>query len=307
MTGAIAFAYSSDTTVDGVNTSGMGVGGANIDFAVSEAVEGLGTVSGGLGFAAASGKGSAVTGRDVTLAVKLSSGTGVKFYSGQGASYLAGGLASAGSAFDIGLDGYLIGSSSYADELSVSIPVMAGVTVGLAHAEPGVSGGGTGAAAAAGGAVQRYNTLSLGYSAGALALNAGYRTYDYQIADTTTSASSKNRFGASYDLGVVKLGAGMDQTSYTAGNTYTETLAGLTIPMGALTLGAQLGQVATSGYTTNYTFSGSLVGANYTFSKRTYATFQYANWSGAFKGSTAVATTGTQNASALYATIYNTF
>jgi hypothetical protein len=154
---------------------------------------------------------------------------------------------------------------------------------------------------------QRYNTAVLKYAAGALVADVQFRTYDGQLASTTLSASQKTRASASYDLGVAKIGAGVDSTTYTAGNVYSESMLGVTVPLGSLTLGAQFGQMSTTGYATNYDNTGSVFGAKYSMSKRTYMTAQYYSYTGGFTASSATSTAGTQNGTGAVFTIYNTF
>jgi len=303
LTGSLGYGYQTNTTNANVVTNGMGVVDASVNFAVTEDLGDGMSVSGTMGVYAP-GNSSAVLGNDVKLGVKTSSGLAVNFASVYGAHYLAGGIAGAGANFETGLDGKVLSSRSLTDSVSVSIPLMAGTTLSVSHTEPAVSEDGTGAASAN---VQRYNTAVLKYAAGALVADVQFRTYDGQISTSTTSATQKTRASASYDLGVAKIGAGIDSTNYAMGDTYSESLLGITIPLGQLTLGAQFGQMSTSGYTTNYDQTGSLVGAMYTLSKRTYMTAQYYSWTGSFKGSTGVSTSGTQNATGAVFTIYNTF
>ena len=77
-------------------------------------------------------------------------------------------------------------------------------------------------------------------------------------------------------------------------------MVGLTIPMGSLTLGAQMLSVTASGNATsssNYTRNASLVGGMYSLSKRTYVTGQY--WTGDVGG--------TSNQTGYLFSLYNTF
>jgi len=303
LTGSLGYGYVTTTSNAGVVTGGMGTADADIFLGVTEDLGDGMSVSGSFGFNGG-GRGADVTGQDVKLGVKTASGLAVTFSSVLSGHYLSGGIAGAGAAFDYGLDDAVLGGRSYADSVTVSMPLMAGVTFSASTSEPAVSSYGSGAAS---GNVQRYNTMSLGYKAGALAADVGYRSYTGQLNNTTTSASQKTRASASYDLGVAKIGAGVDSTTYTAGNVYTESLAGITVPFGNLTLGAQFGAMSTSGYTTNYDQTGSIVGAQYNLSKRTYMTAQYYSYTGSFKASTAVSTSGSQNATGAVFTIYNTF
>ena len=303
MTGSIGYGYVQATSNAGVVTGGMGTAAANISFAVTEDLGNGTSLSGSFGFDGGY-EGKAATAQDYKLGLKTASGVGVNIYSGTASAYLAGGVAGAGSNFDYGLDGLVLGSASSAESVSLSMPVMTGVTLSVTHAEPAASGYGTGAASAN---TQRYNVVNVAYAAGALAANASYRSYDGQLSSTTSSAAQKTRASASYDLGVMKIGAGIDSTTYTAGNVYTESLAGITVPLGSLTLGAQFGQVGTTGYDTNSDQTGSIFGAQYNLSKRTYMTAQYYTYTGSIKGSTGVVTSGTQNATGAVFTIYNSF
>jgi hypothetical protein len=303
MTGSIGYGYVQSISNAGVVTGGMGTAAANISFAVTEDLGDGMSLSGSFGFDGGY-EGKAVAGQDVKLGLKTASGVAVNFYSGVASHYLAGGLAGAGAAFDYGLDGLVVSSASGADSVSVSMPVMTGVTLSVTHAEPAASSYGAGAASAN---TQRYNSVNVAYAAGALAANVSYRSYDGQVAGSTASAAQKVRASASYDLGVAKIGAGMDTTTYVPGNVYTESLVGVTVPLGKLTLGAQFGQVGTTGYATNSDQTGSIVGAMYTLSKRTYMTAQYYSYTGSIKGSTGAVTSGTQNATGSIFTIYNSF
>jgi hypothetical protein len=303
LTGALAYGYATNTSNANVVTSGMGVADASVNFGITEDLGDGMSVSGTMGVYAP-GNTAAVTGNDLKLGVKTASGLSVNFASNKSSHYLSGGIAGAGAAFDYGLDDLVLSGRGYADSVSVSMPVAQGVTLSVSHTEPAVSSYGSGAASST---TQRYNTAVLGYKGGALAADVQFRTYDGQISTSTTSATQKTRASASYDLGVAKIGAGIDSTTYTAGNVYSESLAGITVPLGKLTLGAQFGQMSTTGYTTNYDQTGSIVGAVYNLSKRTYMTAQYYSYTGSFKASTGVSTSGTQNATGAIFTIYNTF
>ena len=304
MTGYIGYGYSSDTSVANVVTSGMGIADAGLNFGIAEDLGDGMSLSGAMGITAA-GNGAAVTGNDMKLAVKTASGLTVSFSGNKSGHYLGGGLAGAGAGFETGLDGKVLSARSASESASLSMPLMEGFTLSVSHTEPTQAGAyGTGAASAT---KQRYNTAGLGYKAGALAADVQYRSYDMQTSSSTTSASQKSRASASYDLGVAKIGAGVDSTNYTAGNVYSESLVGITIPVGQLTLGAQFGQMSTTGYTTNYSQTGGLVGLKYDLSKRTYLTAQYYTYTGGFTASTATSTAGAQNASGAAFTIYNYF
>ena len=298
MTGAIAYGFESDTTSSNVTTSGFGMEDAEINFAVSEDIEGLGKLSAGLGLGWG-GRSTAATANDSNITLTLANGAKIKMASEKGAEYLTGGIAGAGANFeaDLTYTGQL--SRTTNDTVAVTIPLTDAVSFTYKHSEADVVIG-TGSASNLNTPVQRYNTGVLGYKAGALVVDGQFRSYDNQTSNSTTSANTKNRLSASYDLGAAKIGAGVDTTMYTYGNSNTKTLVGITIPMGSLTLGAQMLNVTASGNatsTSNYTRTGALAGGMYSLSKRTYLTGQYYT-SGVG---------GTSNQNGYLFSLYNTF
>jgi hypothetical protein len=285
MTGAIAYGFQSDTTSSNVTTSGFGMEDAEINFAVSEDLEGVGKLSAGLGIWWGGRSTGAYSG-DSNITLALSGGMKIVMKSAQAAEYLTGGIAGAGANFEADLTKTALLSRTNNDSVSVSLPIAEGTTLSVSHSEPDVVIG-TGSAANVGilqtttataATVQPYDTVVLGYKAGGLVVDAQYRTYGRQETNNTVYANTKNRLSASYDLGAAKIGAGVDTTMYTYGNSNTKTLVGITIPMGSLTLGAQMLNVTASGNatsTSNYTRTGALAGGMYSLSKRTYLTGQY--------------------------------
>jgi len=307
MTGAIAYGFSSQTSSANVTTSGFGVEDAEINFAITEDLDGGNKLSGGFGFGGG-GKGAAVTANDWNLTLTGASGAKLVMKTAYGAEYLTGGIAGAGANFEIDLTYTGLVSRTINDSVSVSFPVFEGTTLTVTHSEPDSAIGGGSAAnigilattTSTAATVQRYNTAALTYKAGPLVVDGQYRSYDDQAALNTVYANTKNRLSASYDMGVAKIGAGVDTTTYTYGNSNTKTLVGLTVPMGQMVLGAQLLTVSTSGNATaasNYTRSASLIGAQYNLSKRTYATAQY------YTGDVG----GTSNLNGYVFSLYNTF
>ena len=284
MTGYVAYGYSATTTSAGVLTSGLGLDDAEINFAVSEDLEGIGKLSGSMGFISG-GRGASASGRDTNIKITGASGASINFSNTLGASYLTQGVASAGTAYQWDLSGTLFSTRTINDAITVKLPVAEGTSISVAHSEGAVASywTGTGAAGDAVNNGQRYNTASVDYAAGALTVNAGYRAYDNNVASnvsgSTSSASSRNRASASYDLGAAKLGVGYEQTSYMYGNAKNDTLVGLNVPVSsALNIGAQLGTSTVSGQATtanNYTRSGTLLVANYNLSKQTYVVANY--------------------------------
>jgi len=285
MTGYLGYGYDSHTTSLGVQTSGLGVDDAEINFAVSEDIEGLGKISGTLGFISG-GKSAAASGRDTKLALTLPSGTSITFGTTQGGNYLSNGVAASGTdyEYDMTLTNAPAGTGLFSarsvnDSVTIKVPVADGVSVSASHTEGAVvsywSGSGAAGTAVNGTAGQRYNTLSVDYKAGALTANAGYRSYDQGVSGSTSTYSSRNRASANYNLGVATVGAGYEASTYMYGNTLTDTLVSVNVPIGSLNLGAQLGQRTTSGGTSDYTRNGYLLVANYALSKQSYVVANY--------------------------------
>ncbi len=278
MTGSIAFGYDSKTDKDNDTSSGMGMDDAAINFAISEDIEGLGKLAAKMGFGAG-GKGDSATGNDATISLTTASGIAVTGGTTEGSSYLTQGLASAGTAYQWNLSGKLFSSRTKNDAISVKIPVAEGVSVSVAHSEGAVVSYWTGTGAAGYDTPQRYNTVSLDYSAGPLAINAGYRAYDNTVENSSSSSDVRNRAALSYDLGLVKIGAGYEQTKYKYGNKKTDSLFGVNVPLGgALNVGAQVAQSSTTENASsadNQDRNGYLLVANYNLSKRTYLVANY--------------------------------
>jgi len=273
LTGDFSYGYSQETTGAGVATGGMGIGDADLYWQAKEAIDGVGSLTVDLTLDLSGGAAVSQAGESMTL--KLTNGVSILMGNVKGAAYLAGGIASAGSAFDTALDGKTHGSRSFKDTVSVSIPVSEAVKLGFSTEEGGSSAKGSGAAGTTLYGAQRRNTVSVSYAAGALAASAGYRSFDGTSSLSSSYASSMNRASASYDLGMAKIGGGYEATTYGYGNTLTETLGGITIPLGNLTIGAQAGTAQTSGLATNTSRSGAVYGGSYSLSKRTSLTGQY--------------------------------
>jgi len=126
MTGAIAFGFQSDTTSSNVTTSGMGIEDSEINFAVSEDIEGVGKLSAGTGYAGG-GRGVAVTTNNTDITFTLANGAKIKMASSKGAEYLTGGVAGAGANFEADLTYTSLVSRTSNDSFSVALPVATGL------------------------------------------------------------------------------------------------------------------------------------------------------------------------------------
>jgi hypothetical protein len=288
MTGAVAYGWNQATTSAGASTSGVGVNSNQLNFAISEDLgEGM-KLSAAVGFNLGAESGTGSTGRDTVLTLTTASMGKFTFANTYGGNYLANGIAAVGSDYEqdnsggAGTGGAL-GTRSVNDSIGWSMPLSPELTIGITYQEPtidgGVGGGASGTAANTGD-YQRSNTYSLTYKSGPLAANFGYRTFDMANAATANS-STLNRGQAAYDMGVAKIGAGWSQTTTTYGNTSTDTLVGLAIPLGKLTLSTQLANRTTAGNrlsSADVTYSGKVLTAVYSLSKRTDVLATYKTW-----------------------------
>jgi hypothetical protein len=298
LTGELSYGFSSETAANST-LSGFGLEAADITIATTEDIEGLGKVAAAMNFDASGGRGSNATVNDVTLSLTMTSGMKITGGSTLGGNYLSQGLASAGSAYELNMSNKIFSKRTANDFVSVSMPLMEGTKLTYTRNEgAGDVTIGSGSASALGTSTQSNDTISLDYAAGALAVNVQARNYNQQIASSTSSAQTRSRAAASYDLGVAKIGAGVENTNYTYGNTKSDSVFGLTIPMGAANIGGQVVSSVTSGGTSNYSRSGALFGGTYNLSKRTYAVAQYYSYDA---GSTV------SNTSGYILALYNTF
>ena len=129
---------------------------------------------------------------------------------------------------------------------------------------------------------QRSNSLSVSYAAGPLAATAALTSWDNQSTEAAAPNNAKTRVRAkgSYNFGAFTLGAGVVQVQRNKGTT-TESILAVTAPLGALTLGFDLGSSKRddSGTAANdITKSGYGLKAVYALSKRTSLVGAYTNW-----------------------------
>ena len=283
MTGALAYGYQQKTISTGVTSGGMGLDTSDLYFGISEDIEGVGKLSGGLGISTG-GKGAASSGTGNFIQLDLGSMGSIKMDNVYSNSWL-GGVASAGSVAYSGFskgDGFsgvgIFSTYGYNEDLVYTLKATDAITVSVTHTEPstaasynGIGGGAVGTSyysSGGSGNGQRYNTYSATFKAGALTIAGGYRTYDG--ADQSTKNSNyRHRAAASYDLGVAQIGAGYETNVTTYGDTTTDTVIGLSAPLGAMTVSATFGQRTTAGGTSDATYSGAIYAAKYALSKRT--------------------------------------
>jgi hypothetical protein len=290
LTGTLAMGYEIDGSSKGATASGLGIDTSALNFTAVEDIGGGTKVTALMGFDGLNR--AAVGGGDAALSVAGSFGT-VKLQLARGADYLSGGTAGVAG---LGLDGKLFSALWADDAVSYTSPKIGGFNVVLSHEEVNPTaetaaqgvGIGVGAAGAYPSNYQRRNGLGFKYAGGPLVVDGAYQAYDQQgdapAANATSTSTpnmvSRTRLSASYDLGVVKLGAGFDSRKLVAG-TRVDSLIGVSVPFGALRLGAEIGTRKYDGTDQGYldgTRNGFGLIADYSLSKRTTISARYAKF-----------------------------
>jgi len=236
-----------------------------------------------------------ISGGDSSLKLTTSVGR-VTLQTYKPVDYLSGGISGVGG---VGMDNKVFPARGLKDAAGFDTK-LGPVYVGLAHMEQASASGGStsgvgmglgaGGSGAAGTTGQRLNSLSVTYLGGALTANANYLVYDGRTDNVNTSYKDVIRAAASYDFGVAKLGGGVSVLTVTGGGTLTDSLIAVSVPVGALTLGANFAQETYSGTVVqagigvstagqlDQTRNGYGLSATYALSKRTSLIANYANW-----------------------------
>jgi predicted porin len=263
LSGKLRYAYESTESAAGAKANGFKV--TDGDFGL-KAVEDLG---GGLKVTASMavqsrGRGTDIKGRDASLT--LSGGFGSVFIGSIEAGNGIIGLGGAGAPV-YGLDnGTTLAGAGNVDIIKYSLPAFSGVTLSV-NATDAVATLGQEAAA------ETLDTTGFGvnYAAGPLAVAADLTNYGANASGSTLD--SRTRISASYNLGMAKIGAGIQMSSTTTNVDTTQQIFGVSVPMGAITLGLNVASSKTDGVTG--TNKGTDLGAKYALSKRTYVAAQY--------------------------------
>jgi len=277
LTGAYAFGYESSHTAAGVSAGGLGTDTAGMRLTATE------DLGGGLSASAyisAGGlvRGSAVGGEDAALSFTGGFGkiTLTSFESGHGLIPRAG-----AGAPGYGLDGKVFSANANIDLVGWSSASMGGATFGVTYADRGTAATSNGLAAGTSGASANQPSIgvSVSYANGPVDARVDYTSWTRR-GDVTVAGSvlqSRVRLSGNYNLGVAKVGLGYSTLSRTTGVTTNETMAGLSAPVGAVTLGGTWGRSVSTG--SALTRSGYTLGASYDLSKRTNIGASYFNWS----------------------------
>ena len=286
ISGNLTAGFQSQTT-GANNASGFGVDTAEVVFSAKEDLGGGMKASAKLGLVDAS-RGNTRTGvntgfgpGDAELGLSGSFGQ-VTLSTTRGTDYLSGGVAGVGGTY---MDGRVFNARTSTDSIAYALPV-GPVTVGLSYSEPSDTLGlGQGTSGATGTTLGRQVVLSAQYTDGSLSADVGFLSTDrYNLGNPAFLQEEKNHYrgSVSYDLGVAKLGGGIESYNVkpvagTTDSTFTNTLLAVSVPMGALTLGANWAQ---SQITNAQTTQGYGLKAAYALSKRTSVSADYTSWKG---------------------------
>jgi predicted porin len=287
VSGKYAVAYQSIETAAGAKSSGFGTTDGDVVFTAAEDI-GAGMKAGASLALKLRGRDSAVTAtttatpapQGVTVATTVSGAAGNTVGGRDATVYLQGGFgritmgtveaangiigrASAGAP-TIGQDGNVtLDGGANVDMASLSLPIGAvTATVMLIDSigNPGTAGMQSAAA------TQDATLIGLAYAAGPISVGLDQTNFGRNAA-AATATDTRTRVSASYDLGVARIGAGYQTKETYAGVADNQMMVGVSVPMGAITLGATYASRDNDSNAVDAT--GYELGANYAFSKRT--------------------------------------
>jgi predicted porin len=263
LTGEFAYGFQQTTTA-GVKSKGFGMDTAAVKVSVTE------DLGGGLKAIAAMqlaniARGNTVGGEDFTMVLaggfgsillgQIEIGSGIR------------GLGQAGAPVN-NMEGEILGAAVNGDIVKYATPSFGGFKASVSFVEgtgAPVLGLGNGMNAGQ----SRSVTLGGEYASGPIAAKIDTTSWSQ-----SATADSRYRLSGSYDLGVVKLGAGYEDLKTVASTHVKQSILGVSAPLGPVTVGAV--------YVTNKTAAGTRkgysLGASYALSKRTSVIANYAAW-----------------------------
>jgi predicted porin len=302
VTGTLSMGYQAYSLPSGAQSAGLGIDTSEVYFNAAEDLGGGQKIAAKLGIVDANRK-PGMNGGDASLTYTNNSFGQIKLATEKIGTYFAA-VAELGLPF-VGMDGKVQDTLSSSDSISYTVPV-GPVYVSLMHAEHdkgiGIGAGSTGASSLYS-LYQNINEIDVYYAAGALKLLGVLRQYDnrQESAAMIGALPAKmypvkkdlTNLQASYDLGMMKVGAGYQQVTTVAGAKQTDVELTAALPMGSWTVGLLVAKSTTSdadskiptGPTTVwdtalYNGTANVFGltVDYAFSKRTSLTMKYATW-----------------------------
>jgi predicted porin len=263
VSGKYAVAYDSIKTAAGAKSSGLRTSDGDVVFTANEDI-GAGMKAGASMAVQVRGRkadNTTINGRDAS--VYLQGGFGRITLGSIEAGNGIVGRAQAGAPV-IGQDGGVtLDGAGNVDMASLSLPIGAvTATVMLIDSIGAPATAGMQSAAA----TQDATLIGLAYAAGPISIGLDHTAFG-QNAAAATATDSRTRVSASYNLGVATVGAGYQTKETYAGLGDTQMMFGVSVPMGAITLGATYASKDSDNNAVDAT--GWELGANYAFSKRT--------------------------------------
>ncbi len=301
VSGKLGFSYQKNTAVVGTTaTHGMAMTDGDLNFAATEDLGGGMSITAATAFASR-GRNNAFEAQDGSLSLKTNVGL-LTLGSVESCSTLnnvAGAPISLADGHDSGnapLDG-----CANLDMAQFTLP-LGDITLQYTYADSisrlNGDGSGTGAvntSGAAGGGSLQSNTLKFGYASGPFAADLDFTVYAATAAiqggvanggGTYWDGLSRTRLTASYDLGVAKIGAGLQVNNH---DKASQSSVSVNVPMGALSFGLAHAMRASQSASTAYTGtavttaadsrSATAIGVDYKLGKMTTLNASYGIYS----------------------------
>lgn len=277
LTGKLRFAYEATkaTSAAGVATKANGIRVTDGDFALT-AVEDLGGGMKAIGYmnVQSRGRDTAISGRDAYIA--LTGGFGKVLIGSIEAGNGIIGLGGAGAPV-YGLDdgpagGGVVAAATNVDILQYTTPSFSGFTASVTLTD-GTTKLGMESTSTTGDTAG----VGLAYANGPIAVKGDYTSYG-KNGVVTAYPDNRVRLSGSYDLGVVKLGAGYEQKKFDLGAPkVTDFIFGVSAPVASnVTLGLNYAQ-SKRDVAGSSKVKGLDLGVQYDLSKRTYVAFHFQN------------------------------
>ena len=280
ITGEAAWGFLSTSDGAGASASGFGIDTALLTFqakedlgnGISAAAKLQATTSAGIGGTAG------IDDQSLTLSFPMATVSLLTYKPGDWVS------GASGAATWYGLDGKVFSARQTRDAMAVTLPLAAGLSLTAAYLEPGNSlGEGAGSS---GTTSQSVYNFGVKYATGPATLQAAFLQYT-NVTSLDSKTDTVTRLGANVDLGVAKIGGGLQIAKTGAGGTNTQTAMSVSAPLNAgLSAQAVYGMnnvdfAATSALAgLNGRRSGYMLGLTYNLSKRTYAQLNSGTWRG---------------------------
>jgi len=219
------------------------------------------------------GRGTGIAGRDA--AIMLSGGFGSVLIGAVEAANGIEPLAAAGAPGFGDLDsnnfGYnVLRGAGNADLFQYTTPELAkGLTFRAAIVDQVIGRGGLESAST----VQDASVIGFNYTGGPLTVAGDYTTWGNNAATPSASTSdSRTRISGNYNLGVARIGLGYETRKFGNAAKDNQSMVGVSVPLGALTLGLTYAEAKLTGTAKRSGIDGGL---NYALSKRTFAGVHY--------------------------------